>query len=259
METTLLELLMRMLMWKRVLLVGMFSLALASCAGNQDETELTDVLTPDEIAEDIEKSGDPGEDLTEAPQDPEADIAESEEDKADDQTLADNEQTDTDEDNEDAEPPVVVEKTHTKPVEVDANVPSFLRAHALRSKFVVVVNKSKQRLYWLEKGKLTNEYKISSGSPGYDTPVGVYSITRMHAKYVSKKYKARMDDAIFFHGGYAVHATYGKNISLLGPRSDRKGYGYSHGCVRQSPQNADDLFQRVKFHGAKNVTIVVQN
>ncbi len=250
---------MRMLLWKRMLLMGACFVALANCAGNQDDVELADVLTPEEIAEDVEKSGDPGEDLNEAPQDPEAEIAESEGDTAEEQTTAENEPEETENEEGSAEPPVIVEKPLPKPIEIDANLPSTLKPHALRSKFVVVVHKSKQRLYWIEKGKLTNEYKISSGMPGYNTPAGIYSITRMHAKYVSKKYKARMDDAIFFHGGYALHATYGKNISLLGPRYDRKGYGYSHGCVRQSPQNADDLFQRVKFHGAKNVTIVIQD
>lgn len=278
---------------KDLIVISVLSLVLVACAGNQDDAELTDILTPDQLAEEIQKSGDPGEDLNEAPLDPDAQESESLADG--ESSLIDNAQDgEVDGSAEPGEP--IVADQHQRPdgkpedssedtntiakskddsidqeqehaqkrpkgreFEIDSNVPENIRVHALRNRMVVVVDKSLQRAFWIEKGKLTNQYKISSGDKGYDTPIGVYPITRMHARYVSKKYKARMDDAIFFFEGYAIHATYGKNIKLLGPRSDKKGFGYSHGCVRQSPEDADDLFQRVKFHGAKNVNIVIQD
>lgn len=275
---------------KNFFFFGIFSLALASCAGNED-AELTDILTPDQLSEEIQKSGDPGEDLNEPPLDPEAQDLDSQETAGEpnahqgdsnendspNQNMADRSESPDDlidqpvqeddsesvalpkkDDQEQAQEPIK-KRPNGREFEIDDNVPSFLRAHAFKNRMVVVVDKSLQKAFWIEKGKLTNQYKISSGDRGYDTPVGTYPITRMHARYVSKQYKARMDDAIFFYEGYAIHATYGKNIKLLGPRSDAKGFGYSYGCVRQSPENADDLFHRVKFHGAKNVNIVVQD
>jgi lipoprotein-anchoring transpeptidase ErfK/SrfK len=261
-----------MLKWKAHFLAFLSVLLIFSCAGNNEDQELTDILTPDEIAEDVNQSGDPGDNLDELPTDPEA-----KEESSEDNPIADSEDdveeekqpSVADQDAEpgadqetppvaDAEPKVEPKHPVEKEIQVDPKLPNFLLTHAQRSKFVVVVKKSEQKAYWIEKGKLTNNYEISSGTPKDDTPVGIYSITRMHYKYTSKKYKARMDRAIFFHGGYALHATYGKNIKILGPRDDKhQGYGHSHGCVRQSPDDADDLYSRVKFHGARNVTIVV--
>jgi lipoprotein-anchoring transpeptidase ErfK/SrfK len=261
-----------MLKWKAYSIALLSMILFSACAGSNEDQELTDILTPDEIAEDVNESGDPGDDLDQPPTDPAAktedsedsQVAESESDaeKGEDKSDVANQEVNQE---EEENPPVAEAEPVEEPklpaqteIQADPSLPSFLLAHAKRSKLVVVVKKSEQKAYWMEKGKLTNSYEISSGAPKYDTPVGIYSITRMHYKYTSRKYKARMDRAIFFHGGYALHATYGKNIKILGPRHDKyRGYGHSHGCVRQSPDDADDLYSRVRFHGARNVTVVI--
>jgi len=73
----------------------------------------------------------------------------------------------------------------------------------------------------------------------------------MEYTWTSTIYDARMDRAIFFNGGIALHATYDGNISLLGTRQ-------SHGCIRQSPENADILYALVKQYGQSNTVIIVQ-
>ena len=127
----------------------------------------------------------------------------------------------------------------------------------------VIVDKSEQRLWIYEDGVLTNSWLVSTGAeirkcpPNNrcyfaSTPTGTFTPKRMHYTYHSSLWDARMDRAIFFVGGIALHATYGDNIRLLG----RKASG---GCVRQSPQNADRMFRLVQYYGPKNTRITVRN
>lgn len=131
----------------------------------------------------------------------------------------------------------------------------------------VIVDKSEQRLYVYEDGKLTNSWLVSSGkdirkcAPGGGgrpakcymarTPVGTWQPKSMHYNYTSRLWQARMDRAIFFTGGIALHATYGENIDLLGTKQ-------SGGCVRQSPENADKMYRLVKQYGMGNTSITVR-
>jgi lipoprotein-anchoring transpeptidase ErfK/SrfK len=59
-----------------------------------------------------------------------------------------------------------------------------------------------------------------------------------------------MPHSIFFHGGYAIHAT--DAINKLGRPA-------SHGCIRLHPRNARWLFRLVKDYGADNTTIYIQD
>ena len=94
-------------------------------------------------------------------------------------------------------------------------------------------------------------WPVSTGREGYRTPRGVYQPTRMAKMHYSKKYDdAPMPHSIFFHGGYAIHATY--DIKRLGRPA-------SHGCVRLAPRDAQWLFRIVKVYGQENTTIVVQD
>lgn len=229
--------------------------SLSSCAGA--DPELADILTPQQIAEDLEKSGDPGEDLDAAPADPSFTVP------AQELPGISGEEPEQAEDfqNVPLPPPRPQFPWDSADSEsVKPKLPAHLAAHGARNRLVIVVDKSEQHLYLIEQGRLTNSWDVSTGMPGEDTPNGAFPVTRQYYRYVSKQYKARMDRAIFFFEGVALHATYGENIRLLGPRKDRKvGYGYSRGCVRQSPERADFLWDRVKFHGARNVTIIVQD
>jgi lipoprotein-anchoring transpeptidase ErfK/SrfK len=57
-----------------------------------------------------------------------------------------------------------------------------------------------------------------------------------------------MPFAVFFTGGYAVHAT---------DAVTRLGQPASHGCVRLAPANAAMFFDLVKTYGKANTKIVI--
>lgn len=117
------------------------------------------------------------------------------------------------------------------------------------NKVVARVSLSSQKMQVLVDGRPTYLWNVSTAGPGYVTPTGTFKPTRMHKMWYSRKYdNAPMPHSIFFHGGYAVHAT--NHVSRLGQPA-------SHGCVRLHPQNASDLYQLVKMFGATNTSIVI--
>lgn len=85
-------------------------------------------------------------------------------------------------------------------------------------------------------------WPISSGRKGYGTPRGTWEPYRLAKMHRSRKYNnAPMPHSIFFHGGYAIHAT---------TEERRLGRPASHGCIRLSKANAARLFEMVKADGA---------
>lgn len=95
----------------------------------------------------------------------------------------------------------------------------------------------------------TYDWPISSARAGYVTPTGTFAPQRLAEVYYSKKYdNAPMPHSVFFHGGYAVHAT---------PHVKRLGRPASHGCIRLHPDNAEDFFELVKAFGPQNTKIVI--
>lgn len=97
----------------------------------------------------------------------------------------------------------------------------------------ITVDKSKQTMT-VETDEGTYHWPVSTARHGYYTPTGTfypYSLQRIH---YSKKYdNAPMPNSIFFHAGYAIHAT---------PHVGNLGRPASHGCVRLSPENAATLY-----------------
>ena len=92
-------------------------------------------------------------------------------------------------------------------------------------------------------------WKVSTGRTGYSTPTGAYHPTWLDIDHVSKTYDdAKMPYAVFFTGGYAVHAT--AAIGHLGRPA-------SHGCVRLAPQNAALFYDLVKTYGKSSTQIVI--
>ena len=111
------------------------------------------------------------------------------------------------------------------------------------------ISVSAQTMQVIVGGKPTYEWKVSTAGRGYRTPRGTFSPTRMHKMWYSRKYdNAPMPHSIFFHGGYAVHAT---------DAIKRLGQPASHGCVRLHPENAASLYALVKSFGAANTKIVI--
>jgi lipoprotein-anchoring transpeptidase ErfK/SrfK len=105
---------------------------------------------------------------------------------------------------------------------------------------VMVVETPHDRFIW----------PVSTGREGYSTPTGFYKPTRLVKMHYSKKYDdAPMPNSIFFHEGYAIHATY--DVKRLGRPA-------SHGCVRLAPRDAQWLYQMVKDYGMHNTYIWVE-
>jgi len=122
-------------------------------------------------------------------------------------------------------------------------------AHAAGSKVVATVSLSQQVMEVTIDGRATYEWKVSTARRGYVTPTGSFKPTRMHEMWYSRKYdNAPMPHSVFFHGGYAVHAT---------DAVKRLGQPASHGCVRLHPKAAADFYALVEAFGPTNTSIVI--
>lgn len=125
------------------------------------------------------------------------------------------------------------------------------KAAASASQLVAEVSLSRQSMQVAVDGRVYFEWTVSTGASGYATPKGSYRPTRMHEMWHSRKYdNAPMPHSVFFHGGYAVHAT---------PHVRHLGQPASHGCVRLHPDNAHDFFELVETFGPGNTRIVVKD
>lgn len=114
----------------------------------------------------------------------------------------------------------------------------------------IIVDVSEQKMY-VETPIEYFEWDVSTGKKGYSTPVGEYQPYLMKKMHYSSKYdNAPMPNSIFFHGGYAIHAT--ESI-------DRLGSPASHGCVRLHPQNAKWLYRLIQEYGKENTFIYIQH
>lgn len=120
-------------------------------------------------------------------------------------------------------------------------------AHA--STLKVSVDLTRQRMSVQERGDTIYTWPISSGRRGYRTVTGTFKPKWLARMHYSRKYdNAPMPNAIFFHGGFAIHGTYA---------TGRLGSPASHGCVRLAPGNAKKLYNLVSKHGLSQTTISV--
>ena len=121
-------------------------------------------------------------------------------------------------------------------------------AHAA-NQVVARVSLGTQTMEVLVDGRPAFQWKVSTGRKGYSTPTGAFKPTRMHKMWYSRKYDdAPMPHSVFFHGGYAVHAT---------DAVRRLGRPASHGCVRLHPDDAADFYKLVETFGPANTSIVI--
>lgn len=114
----------------------------------------------------------------------------------------------------------------------------------------VAIDLGKQRLTVSERGKVKYSWPISSGRAGFLTPTGNYRPQWAAKMWYSKKYDdAPMPHSVFFHDGFAIHAT-----SATG----RLGSPASHGCIRLSPANAQTFYKLVHKHGFQHTRIAIR-
>lgn len=121
---------------------------------------------------------------------------------------------------------------------------------ALAEEVSITIDISDQRMY-VETPYDRFEWEVSTARKGYTTPRGAFQPYLMKKMHYSKKYdNAPMPDSIFFHGGYAIHAT--EAINKLGRPA-------SHGCVRLHPQDANWLYYIVQEYGMENTFIWIKD
>lgn len=127
----------------------------------------------------------------------------------------------------------------------------FSSASAFAAKLIASVDISTQTMVVRQNGMVKYKWPVSTGRKGYSTPTGSYSAKWLSRHHRSRKYNnAPMPYAVFYHRGYAVHATYD---------TKRLGRPASHGCVRLAPENAAKFFALVQQVGNSNTRIVINH
>ena len=127
----------------------------------------------------------------------------------------------------------------------------FCLAAPAKAEVVVSISKSQQRLAVVVDGAETYRWPVSTGKRGYETPAGKFRPTRLERHWYSRQYELTpMPWAMFFHRGYAVHATM---------EAYNLGHVASHGCVRLRPDNAAILYSLMRRQGLNNTKVVVMN
>lgn len=127
-------------------------------------------------------------------------------------------------------------------------VSMMLSAGIANAGVFIIVDKSEQKMY-VETPTDVFEWAVSTGRKGYATPVGGFRPYMLKPMHYSKQYdNAPMPNSIFFHEGYAIHATH---------EVKRLGRPASHGCIRLSPQNAKWLYKLVTEYGKENTYIEI--
>lgn len=128
---------------------------------------------------------------------------------------------------------------------------SFVPASALAAKLTAKIDLSSQTMVVSHNGVVKYKWPVSTGRSGYSTPTGSYSAKWLSRYHRSRKYNnAWMHYAVFFRGGYAIHAT--RDTKRLGRRA-------SHGCVRLAPEHAAKFFSLVQKSGNSNTRIVIKH
>ena len=125
----------------------------------------------------------------------------------------------------------------------------FQSPSAFAANLVARISLSSQTMTVSQNGFVRYRWKVSTARKGYVTPQGSWSAKWLSRDHRSRKYdNAPMPYAVFFNGGYAVHATF--DLKRLGRPA-------SHGCIRLHPENAAEFFALASEYGLKNTKIVV--
>jgi lipoprotein-anchoring transpeptidase ErfK/SrfK len=122
----------------------------------------------------------------------------------------------------------------------------------------VDVDKASQTLRLYLEGRLADQWLVSTGRPGFDTPDFNQRFNgRIFQRFDSAKYPGgdymglgNMPYAMFISGGFAVHGTPEANWPILGRAA-------SHGCIRILPENAKYLNGLLRGAGVQNSWVTV--
>jgi len=126
---------------------------------------------------------------------------------------------------------------------------ALLPGAALADRVVARVSITNQTMEVYHEGRHIFTWSVSTAKAGKVTPTGVYKAEALSRHHRSRLYNnAPMPFAIFYDGHYAIHGT--DQIKRLGAPA-------SHGCVRLHPDNAEILFDMVKWEGMENMRVEI--
>jgi lipoprotein-anchoring transpeptidase ErfK/SrfK len=94
------------------------------------------------------------------------------------------------------------------------------------------VHIAQQVLLVVKNGRVMRAIHVSTGRPGWATPLGHFRVLSRYAMSWSVPFQTWMPYAQYFYGGYALHE-----------ESDVPDYPASHGCVRLPAQEALVVWQ----------------
>ncbi len=142
-------------------------------------------------------------------------------------------------------------RNHYKSPDYQFDAPYFRKRSKGKNTITAKVDLSEQIMQVFINDRLWQEWSVSSGGRGHRTPTGKYRPTRLHEEWYSRTYfNTPMPHSVFFHHGYAIHAT--TYVRSLGRPA-------SHGCVRLHPQHAKAFFNLVREFGMGKTRIVITN
>lgn len=126
---------------------------------------------------------------------------------------------------------------------------ALLPGVAFADRVVARVSISNQTMEVYHEGRHLFTWSVSTAKAGKVTPTGVYTAEALSRHHRSRLYNnAPMPFAIFYDGNYAIHGT--DQIRGLGAPA-------SNGCVRLHPDNAEILFEMVKWEGMENMRVEI--
>lgn len=126
---------------------------------------------------------------------------------------------------------------------------ALLPGVAFADRVVARVSISNQTMEVYHEGRHLFTWSVSTAKAGKVTPTGVYKAEALSRHHRSRLYNnAPMPFAIFYDGNYAIHGT--DQIRGLGAPA-------SNGCVRLHPDNAEILFEMVKWEGMENMRVEI--
>jgi lipoprotein-anchoring transpeptidase ErfK/SrfK len=101
--------------------------------------------------------------------------------------------------------------------------------------------------------KVVESYICSTGSPGYDTPTGTFTVYNRGKSFFSKKYQEGGYYWVAFYEDYYFHSVpFDKNGQIIPSVAKALGTEDSHGCVHLSIPNSEWIYDNIR-NGTKVV------
>jgi hypothetical protein len=120
-------------------------------------------------------------------------------------------------------------------------MPQYSNSNGYLHKYIDIdISEQKMRTY--QSGRLLNEYLISSGLKGMDTPLGEFSIWQKNPRAYSATYELFMPFWMSFKPKYGIHEL-PEWASGHKEGEDHLGRRASHGCVRLGIGSAEEVYR----------------